>query len=56
MTSPKEMAKDLSKQLVSAMIKRDITGWPPGCTVLTYQPVRPSCKENILTDNESDEK
>lgn len=56
MINPKEMAKDLSKQLVSAMIKRDITGWPPGCTVLTYQPVRPISKEGSLTKNGSDGK
>lgn len=56
MTNPKKMATDLFKQLLSAMIKRDITGWPPGCTVLTYQPVRPTSKDGLFIDKKSGEK
>lgn len=42
MNNPKEIIKDASKQLVTNMIKHDITGWPPDCLMFAYQPIRPT--------------
>ena len=52
MNSSKEIVKDISKQLVASMIKHDITGWPPDCLMFTYQPIRPTCNENTITESE----
>ena len=51
MNRPKEIIKDVSKQLVTNMIKHDITGWPPDCLMFAYQPVRPTDKSNIGTED-----
>lgn len=56
MNNPKKIVKDVSQKVFSAMIKHDITGWPPDCMMFTYQPVRPVCQENISAENKSDEK
>lgn len=37
MNNPKEIVKDVSKQLVANMIKHDMTGWPPDCLLFAYQ-------------------
>lgn len=52
MNRPQEIVKDISKQLVDSMIKHDITGWPPDCLMFTYQPIRPTCNENTIAENE----
>lgn len=41
MINPKEIIKDVSKQLATNMIKHDMTGWPPDCLMFAYQPIRP---------------
>lgn len=56
MNNPKEIIKNVSKQVVSTMIKHDITGWPPDCLMLAYQPIRPASKEDLLCESESGEK
>lgn len=55
MNNPKETIKNVSKQVVSTMIKHDITGWPPDCLMLAYQPVRPATKEDFHSESESGE-
>lgn len=48
MNNPKEIIKDVSKQLATSMIKHDMTGWPPDCLMFAYQPIRPiPQKDNI---------
>lgn len=47
MNSPKEIVKEMSKKLVSAMITHDLAGWPPDCMILTYQPIRPICNDTV---------
>lgn len=54
MNNPMEMVKDVSKQLVSTMIKREITGWPPDCMMLAYQPIRPASEDHTISKIEVD--
>lgn len=48
MNNPKEIVKDVSRQLAANMIKHDSTGWPPDCLMFAYQPIRPTCNENAI--------
>ena len=56
MNNPKEIVKDAAQKVFSAMIKHDITGWPPDCMMFTYQPPRPTCTKDVIAENESCEK
>lgn len=58
MKTIKQIAKNVSKELVTKMVARDEGGWPPICTSFVYQPIRPrfqSSNENI-TSTRSDDK
>lgn len=39
---------ELSRKLVSKMIKKDSEGWPPECNIFIYQPMRPHKQPTIL--------
>lgn len=56
MNNPKEIVKDVSKQLVANMIKHDMTGWPPDCLLFTYQPIRPASNAHIHDTDKPSEK
>ena len=56
MNSPKEIAKEISKQLASNMIEHDMSGWPPDCLMFTYQPIRPASDDHIHDTDKSSEK
>lgn len=56
MNNPKDLVRDMSQKVFSAMIKHDMTGWPPDCMMFTYQPNRPACEENRLSEDKSDDK
>lgn len=46
MTTLKDQIKDLAKSLAETMMKGDEREWPPSCSFLVYQPVRPKAKRN----------
>lgn len=56
MNNPKEIIKDVSKQLATSMIKHDMTGWPPDCLMFAYQPLRPTVTDHIHDTDKSSEK
>lgn len=41
MKKEKDFVKGFSKELISRMVAKDSTRWPPDCTMFAYQPVRP---------------
>ena len=41
---------ELSRKLVSKMIKKDSEGWPPECGIFVYQPMRPHKQPTILEE------
>lgn len=46
MTTLKNHLKDVAKSLAETMMKGDEREWPPSCSFLVYQPVRPEAKRN----------
>ena len=46
MTTLKEHIKDVAKSLAETMMKGDEREWPPSCSFLIYQPVRPEAKRS----------
>lgn len=53
MKTNKEMINNLSRNIVSKMIKKDSTGWPPDCSVYAYQPVRPRSSSTFSEERTS---
>ena len=41
MKKEKDFVKGFSKELISRMVAKVSTRWPPDCTMFAYQPVRP---------------
>lgn len=56
MNTQKSITAHLAQNLVSKMIKRDMSGWPPDCLALTYQPVRPACEAIDKSESTLNEK
>lgn len=46
MTTLKDHIKDIAKSLAETMMKGDEREWPPSCSFLIYQPVRPEAKRS----------
>ena len=46
MTTLKDHIKDAAKFLAESMMKGDEREWPPSCSFLVYQPVRPNAKRS----------
>ncbi len=46
MKNVKEMAKNVMSGLATAMISKDPREWPPTCSLIVYQPQRPSIQKD----------
>lgn len=47
MEKVKERKNTVLKAVAKAMVKRELSGWPPGCTGFAYQPVRPKAPHMV---------
>lgn len=45
--------KEVVKIMAATMMKADEREWPPSCSFLIYQPVRPEAKRSILNTSET---
>lgn len=44
--------KTIIQKTAKAMIKKDYSGWPPGCTFFAYQPMRPETRSVKKSETE----
>ena len=44
--------KTIIRSAAKAMIKKDFSEWPPGCTFFAYQPMRPETRSVKKSETE----